>query len=397
MRRVLRVLRLSALVCIASLLVLELGLRLAQRASSNLRALLYVPHLAPDFASVETREELLARSLIGCRPGAVVSGFHLNSRGFLTPEYAEAKAPGSYRIVALGDSFTFKAGEVPYDAQWTTLLGRQLAEGWKREVEVLNLGMPGIGPRFERRLWQLEGAKLAPDLVLLALYVGNDFSDEEGLYHLGMYATGSKRGDALVKHSLVARLARNLLRREQSENSVARSAAKGDTASSARFGVELASYAASYDDERPSFTEDAYVELGKFRMQVLSLERRAGLERSVGAVADELVELQREVRAVGARFVVVIVPDEFQIDPTLAAKALERAELRAEDCDLDAAQRLLTDRLRRDGVDFVDLLPPFRVRATTQRLYRPLDSHWNLAGNRLAANEMYRARANSPR
>jgi hypothetical protein len=388
MRRVLRVLRLSALVGIATLLALELGLRTAQRVSSNLRALLYVPHLAPDFAAVESRAELLARSLVGCRPGAVVSGFHLNSRGFLTPEYNERKAPDTYRIVVLGDSFTFKAGEVPYEAQWTTLLGRQLAASWKRDVEVLNLGMPGVGPRFERRLWQLEGAKLAPDLVLLALYVGNDFTDEEGLYHLGMYATGSRRGDALVKHSLVVRLARNLRRREQGERSAARSAATVDTTSMARFGVEVASYASDYDDDRPSFTEDAYVELGKFRMQVFSLEHRAGLERSVDAVAGELVELQREVQAAGAHFVVVILPDEFQIDSALAAKALERAHLRAEACELDAAQRLLTERLRRDDIDFVDLLPAFRARAPTQRLYRPLDSHWNLAGNQLASDEL---------
>lgn len=377
------------LVVAATLLLLELGLRLAHRSSAQLRALLYAPHLAPDFESVRSREELLSRTLLGHRPGALVSGFHLNSRGFLTPEYDPSNPQGAYRVVALGDSFTFKAGEAPFDAQWTTLLGRKLAEGWKREVEMINLGLPGVGPRFERRLWQLEAAQLAPDLVLLALYVGNDFSDEEGLYHLGMYATGSRFGDALVKHSLAARLARNVWRREQSEHAAARSAATTES-SAPRFGVELEGYAASYDDERPSFTEEAYLDLGRFRMEVLSRARRAGLERSVDAVADEVVELQREVNAAGARFVVVIAPDEFQLDPGLAAKAIARAQLGAQDCELDAAQRLFTERLRRDRIEFVDLLPAFRSRAASERLYRPLDSHWNRAGNRLAAEELSR-------
>lgn len=389
MRRVFRVLRLSMLVAGATLVLLELGLRLVHRSSAQLRSLLYAPHLAPGFESVGSREELLARTILGQRPGALVSGFHLNSRGFLTPQYDERKAPDTFRIVALGDSFTFKAGEVPFDAQWTTLLGRGLAETWKREVELINLGMPGVGPRFEQRLWQLEGANLAPDLVLLTLYVGNDFTDEEGLYHLGMYATGSRLGDALVKHSLAARLARNLWRREHGEREHAQSTESSET-SSASFGVELASYAANYDDDRPSFTEDAYLDIGKFRMEVLSRARRSGLERSVDAVADLLVELQREVKAAGARFVVVIAPDEFQIDPALAAKAIERAGLRAQDCELDSAQQLLTERLRRDGLEFVDLLPAFRSRAAAERLYRPLDSHWNRAGNRLAAEELTR-------
>jgi hypothetical protein len=51
--------------------------------------------------------------------------------------------------------------------------------------------------------------------------------------------------------------------------------------------------------------------------------------------------------------------------------------------DFDQPNRLLTDALRAAGVRVLDLLPAFRSGA--ERLYKPQDTHWNLAGNRLAA------------
>ncbi len=74
--------------------MLEFGLRLARPWSTGLRTLLYVPHLAPDYDFVRSSAELLSRTLIGYRPGAVFGGLRLNSRGLLTPEY-ELRSGGS--------------------------------------------------------------------------------------------------------------------------------------------------------------------------------------------------------------------------------------------------------------------------------------------------------------
>ena len=45
------------------------------------------------------------------KPNAPDFDFHLNSKGFKDVEYKLQKDPGTYRIVALGDSFAF--GVVP--------------------------------------------------------------------------------------------------------------------------------------------------------------------------------------------------------------------------------------------------------------------------------------------
>jgi hypothetical protein len=49
------------------------------------------------------------------------------------------------------------------------------------------------------------------------------------------------------------------------------------------------------------------------------------------------------------------------------------------------ANRAVGENLKRLNVDYLDLTPAFVAEAATSRLYRNNDSHWNIAGNRLAA------------
>jgi hypothetical protein len=45
---------------------------------------------------------------------------------------------------------------------------------------------------------------------------------------------------------------------------------------------------------------------------------------------------------------------------------------------------MLSRELGQRGIRSLDLLPAFR-NSSAARLYKPRDSHWNIAGNRLAA------------
>jgi hypothetical protein len=49
---------------------------------------------------------------------------------------------------------------------------------------------------------------------------------------------------------------------------------------------------------------------------------------------------------------------------------------------------MLTAKLRDLGIEFVELLDEFAVAAASTTLYKPLDTHWNIAGNKLAAETM---------
>lgn len=104
---------------------------------------------------------------------------HINTLGFRDPrEYAVDKAPGSFRILVLGDSVTFGHGAV-YDTTYPYLLEQRL-EAWRPDVrwQVWNLGVPGYNTRQELRYLHEVGPRFQPDLVIVGFYA-NDFSGNE--------------------------------------------------------------------------------------------------------------------------------------------------------------------------------------------------------------------------
>jgi hypothetical protein len=63
-------------------------------------------------------------------------------------------------------------------------------------------------------------------------------------------------------------------------------------------------------------------------------------------------------------------------------------EMQPEELDFSLPNRLLAEKLSALNIDYLDLLEPFQQAGEKTRLYRPNDSHWNIAGNRLAATEI---------
>ena len=126
------------------------------------------------------------------RPDSVLEGrsatdefdfrYEHNGRGFRGREIAVPKPDGTFRILGLGDSFTYGAGAAD-DEIYLARLERRLNErgGAHPEVEVVNAGIPRFFPETERLLLEIEGPELEPDLVLVG-FVPNDVIDT----HLGV-------------------------------------------------------------------------------------------------------------------------------------------------------------------------------------------------------------------
>jgi hypothetical protein len=96
-----------------------------------------------------------------------------NELGFRDAPVAP-KQPGELRIIVLGDSFTVVAG-VDHRDMWTRLLQEHLAKEYPR-ARVINLAVGGYNVVQYRMVLEEIGLKLAPDLVLVALFPDNDFS-----------------------------------------------------------------------------------------------------------------------------------------------------------------------------------------------------------------------------
>lgn len=81
--------------------------------------------------------------------------------------------PETAEILTLGDSVTFGQG-VEDEQAWPALLARAFPAS-----RLINLGLIGAGPQQYLRAYETFGLKLRPKVVLVGLFIGNDFWDAE--------------------------------------------------------------------------------------------------------------------------------------------------------------------------------------------------------------------------
>jgi lysophospholipase L1-like esterase len=96
-----------------------------------------------------------------------------NSTGHRDHEYGRAKRPGVFRVIGIGDSYTYGAGVAREDV-FLKVAERLLAADGAR-VEVLNFGVPGYNTAMEAAVLQERTPEWDPDLVVIQ-FCRNDFN-----------------------------------------------------------------------------------------------------------------------------------------------------------------------------------------------------------------------------
>jgi lysophospholipase L1-like esterase len=91
----------------------------------------------------------------------------LNSRGFRDAEFPETKPASSFRIICLGDSWTFGANVGQNEAYPQRLQSLLKEEFPYTNFEVFNMGVLGYASYNGLQLLKTEGIDLRPDLVVL--------------------------------------------------------------------------------------------------------------------------------------------------------------------------------------------------------------------------------------
>jgi lysophospholipase L1-like esterase len=165
-------LNMSLVVLGASLLASEIVVRLWDR---------YDPIFRPSYLEDNFVYKITDQSFINYRPGSIgMTHGHtvrINAWGFRGPEWPATKPPGGFRIIVMGDSFTFGQG-IGEEERYTTLLEKQLRAKFSgKTLEVLNLGVAGYSAVDEAILLEKIGPLLHPDLVLVQ-FTGNDVREQ---------------------------------------------------------------------------------------------------------------------------------------------------------------------------------------------------------------------------
>ena len=100
-----------------------------------------------------------------------------NSFGFRDIEHSLGKDNDTFRIIGLGDSFTYGAG-VGFEETYLYQLEKMLndRQGNRPRIEIIKAGIPRYFPEPERILLEKYGMNYSPDLILVG-FLPNDVID----------------------------------------------------------------------------------------------------------------------------------------------------------------------------------------------------------------------------
>ena len=276
--------------------------------------------------------------------------------------------PARADIVVVGDSLTFGYGVSDAEA-WPAILAQNLPS-----ARVINLGLIGAGPQQYLRLYETFGIPLRPTVVVVGVFVGNDFWDADvfdrwvASHAGGNYMVWRDFGRPVpaAKTSRTARVKRWLL-------STVYSLAKHSQVVSLTLAMERAvTQSISMKTEELSFADGSRLRLSHNQL----IENTRGAQpgrREFQATIDAFQRMQQLARENGSHLLLVLQPSKEEVY-SLRDRALP-----------DPA-RPLREALQQLGIDYLDLGPIFRERAAAgRRLFFQVDGHPNAAGYALIA------------
>ncbi|HEV2852143.1 MAG TPA: SGNH/GDSL hydrolase family protein [Thermoanaerobaculia bacterium] len=268
-----------------------------------------------------------------------------SSLGIRDVEHSAKKPPGTFRILGLGDSFTYGTGaafEDTYLVRLEGLLNRR--PGAHPKIEIIKAGIPRYFPEPERLFLEHYGLAFEPDLVILT-FVPNDVIDtQQGLDAVKptddgflMTREASELGGLGHWFFLHSHAARMVLTRWVAHRIWAKS---------------------------PIFGDDVFVANGRH-------------EKAWRRVEEEYRRMADLAGHRGARLVIVHIPDHGSWDRPGASYPATR----------------LSAWAAANGAFFIDTMPALAAASSSEKLYWDIDPHCNAAGYRVVAEAVSRGLA----
>ena len=289
-----------------------------------------------------------------------------NSRGHRDDEVELAKPAGVFRILALGDSFTVGAN-VEQEEVYAQVLEVLLNEGAAQPVEVVNSGTGGWSPFQYAQYYEYYGQEFEPDLVIVGFFAGNDTYVERNS----------------VEQTRAAVLGRRLPREMGFGWDVYVRVALYENSHIARALMSGVPDQMNFNRQQCDEFNEYFLAVQANRLHNHVAVPSAEALQTLDANVEHIARIRDLAAANGTRLLVMIFPDETQVNPDLQAQLVAPGE--ASNYDFDNPQPLLRQRFAAMKIDYLDLLE--EIRADARCLYMN-DTHWNPAGHRFVAERI---------
>ena len=279
--------------------------------------------------------------------GIVDEYIKTNSQGLRDVEHEGKKEGGTFRILGLGDSFTFGWG-IKLEESFLKQLEKRLIQEMGRPVETINAGVPGYGLNQYYLYLKHIGIKYQPDVVVLS-YFADDLPnalEEEIKPHEGFLDRLQYKGGAL-HHS-------------RFYNFITSAAAV----------IRVRNHATQVDHMRNM--EIRRAEWGRIDHPLITNEGGEG-PRRIALLEEYLTRIKGIAEDVHARLVVMFIPD---------ISHLYHPEYQ----NINRVLRQLTST---HDIPFVDMTPIFESSQELSTYYLfPKDAHTNAKGHEAMASAL---------
>lgn len=293
--------------------------------------------------------------------GEISGQISINSKGCRDYE-REYEGEGKFRILALGDSFTFGHG-VEFEESFLTILETSLNLK-KDSFEILKCAVPGGGPIDYLRFLKYEGYKYNPDLVMVNFFLGNDV--------LTNLPKKKKNNAPSAKTPLIWKI-KSFLKINSQLYGFLIDRIKGQP--------RLVKFFLKYGSS---------LALGQSETRGLDIMKKqySEVEEKAWARAFQLLE---EIQKLSKNLLVVALPGREQYELTLRESLADRLGYDLKDFDTYVPNKKLGSFLKKKKIYKIDLLNDFEehYKIGGMPLNFQIDAHWNREGHKFVASVLF--------
>jgi hypothetical protein len=278
-----------------------------------------------------------------------------------------AKEDGTVRILGVADSMGVVGGA---DENYYYVAERKLRDAVPKPVQMVNVSVTGYEPRHELNILRF-GMQYHPDIVLHSFFVGNDFTlYGEDTWEVRGIRINDEPGEFRYRP-------RNFFLADLVTSELA-------------YRKDL--HQVLYEKRTGAVDQVGYLSKAFFLRMQLGRMRffKESTVADMKAVFPILDSIRKAAAAGNATYVMVINPDQTQVDLPLRRELLTSEHLNSEDYDFDLPQRVMQSYCTSAGIACLDLLPVFRAVSSGGDLYTTRDGHYSKKGNQAAGEAITR-------
>ncbi len=323
-----------------------------------------------------------------------------NKEGFRDVNHDKKNTQNKFRVITLGDSFTWGHG-VENDQIFMKVL-----EGYDPRIETINMGGPGGDPQGELKVYTYRGINYEHDVVLVGFFIGNDieayYPKAEGSPPKWGY---DNKGDFVLIGKMKSTEEVDKIRRKSEERYSPTKNRNLRNRISYWFTrhFQVFTFVGNFRDYYSDVLKGSLLYTKILRIFGINNKRAHGflnfcmekdpddVKQGWKLLAGVLKTMKIHVTNSGAKLYVLFIPQYVQTSQPIYERSVRKYGHDPAKYDIEKPNRELAKLCTKLGIDYLDLLPVMKEETSKGNLlYYPRDGHWNVEGHRVAAREVYK-------